>query len=1000
MLMTLVVVHAQSGAGVIRGNVTDELGSLIVNAKVYAKNAPGREVSAQTNSAGAFELRGLAPGSYELRVVAPGFNPFVEKGVTVQAGRVTTHDAQLSVALADESVTVEDKGVSTDADRNADAIVLRSQDLAALPTDPQALAAALQAMAGPPGEGQTGAAVTVDGFSNGQMPPKEAIREVRINQNPYAAENEYPGWGGIEIYTQPGSDKWHGSAAFGFNDESLNSRNPFAPTRAPYQQRTYNFSLSGPVVPKRASFSVNFGRYASDANSVVNATVLDPLTLLPVIFNQSFITPQVSTYGNVRGDLKINQKHTLVGNYTYNANAQDLQGIGGFSLPSRAYQGSSRYHTLQLTETALVNERTVNETRFQYSRGLSRQTSEVAETALNVSDSFFGGGAQVGASSYFQERYELQNFTSRAAGRHFFKVGGRVRGVRLRTMSQSNFGGTYTFAGGFGPKLDDANHLVLGADGQPQIAELGSLERYRRTLLFAREGLSAAQIRSLGGGATQFSIAGGNPQADVNQRDVSLYAQDDWKLRPNLTISPGLRYENQTNISSGFNFAPRVGFAWAPSFGHRKVQPPTDTVTTPTTEAKNTATAPTAASAQGAAKTTGATTTPVAAVATKPPAPPSQPKTVLRGGVGIFYFRVSEDLALQALRFDGVTQQQFVVSDPSVLDLFPRVPAPELLTLFAVPQTRRVVSPTLDPSASVRASFSVERQLPGGVKVTLGFSHGHTLRTTRTVNINAPLAGTYDPRVPTSGVRPLGDSAGNVLQYQSNGKNVSNSLSVSVNGRISKFNFWSSYSLNHTKSRDGGTSGSPFDPYDFGGEWSRSNYDIRHFFYAGGSSPLPHGFSLNTFIIANSGPPFNITTGRDTNGDTFFSERPAFATDLSKPGVVVTPLGAFDPNPAPGQAVIPRNFAQGPSFFSVNLGLEKVFKFGRAIPPKNAAAAVSNANAVTSAESPKPPPKQPVQRPYQLALSLYANNLLNHTNRGTPVGNMASPYFLRSTGPS
>jgi hypothetical protein len=246
----------------------------------------------------------------------------------------------------------------------------------------------------------------------------------------------------------------------------------------------------------------------------------------------------------------------------------------------------------------------------------------------------------------------------------------------------------------------------------------------------------------------------------------------------------------------------------------------------------------------------------------------------------------------------------------------------------------------------------------------------------------------------------LGQGAGNILEYESNGKNVSNSLNVSVNGRIGKINFWSSYSLNKTKSRDGGTSGSPFDPYDFSGEWSRSNYDIRHFFYAGGNYSAPHGFSLNTFIIANSGPPFNITTGRDTNGDTFFSERPAFATDLSKPGVVVTPLGAFDPNPAPGQALIPRNFAQGPSFFSVNMGLEKVFKFGRAIQPKTAAAGVSNAGMVTSANSPKPPPKQPVQRPYQLAMSLYANNLLNHTNRATPIGNLSSPFFLRSTGVS
>jgi hypothetical protein len=91
------------------------------------------------------------------------------------------------------------------------------------------------------------AQVKVDGFSNGQIPPKEAIREVRINNNPFSAENEFPGWTGIEIYTQPGADKWHGAFAFDFNDESLNSRNPFTSTCAPYQQRGYSVNLSGPI---------------------------------------------------------------------------------------------------------------------------------------------------------------------------------------------------------------------------------------------------------------------------------------------------------------------------------------------------------------------------------------------------------------------------------------------------------------------------------------------------------------------------------------------------------------------------------------------------------------------------------------------------------------------------------------------------------------------------------------------------------------------------------
>jgi hypothetical protein len=155
---------------------------------------------------------------------------------------------------------------------------------------------------------------------------------------------------------------------------------------------------------------------------------------------------------------------------------------------------------------------------------------------------------------------------------------------------------------------------------------------------------------------------------------------------------------------------------------------------------------------------------------------------------------------------------------------------------------------------------------------------------------------------------------------------------------------------------------------------------------------------VNTFIVASSGAPFNITIGHDTNGDTFFSERPAFATDLNKPGVIVTPLGAFDPNPALGQRIIPRNFGQGPAFYSVNVGLAKVIKFGRPIPAKAPPPAAANGNVVTATGSQKPPAKPQIQRPYSLSFSLQAGNVLNHTNRGNPVGNMASPYFLKSNG--
>ncbi|HEX2270970.1 MAG TPA: TonB-dependent receptor, partial [Pyrinomonadaceae bacterium] len=499
--------------------------------------------------------------------------------------------------------------------------------------------------------------------------------------------------------------------------------------------------------------------------------------------------------------------------------------------------------------------------------------------------------------------------------------------------------------------------------------EISSLERYRRTLVFSRAGLSAAQIRVLGGGATQFSIAGGNPEATVKQTDVAFYIQDEWKVRPNFTLSPGLRYENQTNIDSNYNFAPRIAFAWSPVFGGGKEATPA------ATPAGATATAPAAPAAPAG-----------------PPAGP--PKTVFRGGVGFFYNRFSEDATLQAIRFNGTNQQQFLVDDPTILDLFPLVPPIDLLDSFSQPQVRRVLADDLTTLRLFRAMFTVEHTLPKNVKLSVSYFHTRVRHANRTVNINAPLGGTFIPGVPDSGVRPLGDAAGNILENQSNGRSVGNSLNVNINGTIRKINFWGGYNLNKSRNTDSGQSGSPFDAYDFSNEFARAPFGTLSFTYFGASYTAPLGFTFNLFGIANSGQPFNITTGRDTNGDTFFSERPAFATDLNEPGVVVTPFGAFDPTPSPGQKIIPRNFGRGPGFASVSLSVGRSFKFGKAIEPK---APPAGAPRTTDANAPQTPPKPaPVQRPYTLAFSMNINNLFNRTNPGIPVGNMASPFFLKS----
>ena len=163
--------------------------------------------------------------------------------------------------------------------------------------------------------------------------------------------------------------------------------------------------------------------------------------------------------------------------------------------------------------------------------------------ALDVSGSFGSGGSQVGNSFNVRKSWELNNFTAKQKGSHAIKFGGRIRHSQIEDTNEGNFGGSWSFSGGFG---------------------LTSIERYQLTLQMQEQGFTPAQIRAAGGGATSFRLNSGNPFADVSQTDYGVFIQDDWRVKPNLTFSYGLRYETQTNAHSKYDFAPRLAVAWSP----------------------------------------------------------------------------------------------------------------------------------------------------------------------------------------------------------------------------------------------------------------------------------------------------------------------------------------------------------------------------------------------------------------------------------------------------
>src|SRR5262249_26527175 len=148
-----------------------------------------------------------------------------------------------------------------------------------------------------------------------------------------------------------------------------------------------------------------------------------------------------------RLDYAINSRNTLVSRYSYNHNVLRNLGVNGFSLPERGFNQSSTSQVFQVTETAVLNATTINETRFQFSHNHSESLGASTIPGLNVSGACGGGGPSAGHATSDRNNWELSNFTQIQKGTHTIKFGGRVRGVHVSDVSPTGFNGSWSFNG-------------------------------------------------------------------------------------------------------------------------------------------------------------------------------------------------------------------------------------------------------------------------------------------------------------------------------------------------------------------------------------------------------------------------------------------------------------------------------------------------------------------------------------------------------------------------
>ncbi len=584
-------------------------------------------------------------------------------------------------------------------------------------------------------------------------------------------------------------------------------------------------------------------------------------------------------------------------------------GIGGFNLVSRAYDQTSVEHAFQATETMVIGTQAIDETRFQFLHQHQTQDSPDTDPSILVSSAFNGGGPANADYSYIHHHYEVQNNLTIARSAHTIKAGIRLRAVSIQDSSQANFDGTWLFGGAYAPILSANFQPVVpglvcnAASLNPGCQTISSIQQYQRTLALAAMGLGGPQIQQLGGGPTQFSLNTGNPLVLVGQVDAGLYAGDDWRARPNLTFSYGLRYEVQTNIHDRTDFAPRLAMAWAPG-----------------------------KAAQG-----------------------GRQKTVIRLGTGIFYDRFNEQNILIAERFNGVSQTQYTVVDPVLANpaAFPAISAIGPLSgLTASSQAIHTVSRPIQAPYVFQTALAVERQLPKNTTIAVTWTNSHGLHQLLSRNINAPLPGTYTG-VTGSGTYPF-PGAGPILEMESAGLYNQNQLVTNINTRVNpKITLFGFYTLSYAFSNTDGVNTFPANQYSLAGEYGPAANDVRNRGTMGGTIATVWGLRLSPLITVQSGAPFNITTSEDVYGDTLSTARPGIATNPNQPGAIQTAYGLLDPNPSAGEAIIPRNFGRGPGLYSVDLRVARTFVLHRGRGEQTARPAGSiDTNAAPSVAAP------------------------------------------------
>jgi hypothetical protein len=897
ILSTVVLASAQTTTGSILGDVTDSAGAVLTSAQVRITNpTTGSSRETVTNNSGFYQISGLPPAEYVVTVEFSGFRSMTRSGVVLPIqGRIKV-DFRMEVGPLTESITVTEGAPLVQPTQNSLQTVVGNRLIRGLPLknrDFLDLTLLAPGVVVDQSSVRTGATDSISFFGMEEahkaiwlegvdfndeattggtnISPAartrlglEAIQEFQVMTTGYSSEFGRSGSGAVNVILKSGGNDIHGNAFYFLRDDSfdkpafqiVNGVATPASDVPPFKRQQYGGTFGGPIIRERAFYFASVERQT--AQDSVQVVIPSPIRAFVESLGMGYDTrstvPRTREQVNAVGKLNFDfaRAHRLDLTYLYDDDNDVNKNVAGSKAADNGFDdaNSSYFATAGLTSTIGTS---VNE--FRLNRSIQRLMRSIPASArflptLDFPTVDIGTDGAASPQGRIQRNWVLANTTSHVLGKHTLKWGGEINIVRAPNVTNENFNGAYRFPRDVAPFVPD--RYTAGFN-----------------LQFARN-------------------QSPDPTYTVIQRDMNMYAlfaNDTWRIRPNVTLNLGLRYD--LRVLKG-DFSGPDAFA-QPGFSPERPEDVWINV------------------AQGPAAPTGVQ-------AWRPI--PNDPldlsprvgfswdvtgagKSVVRASYGVFHDRITTLSLRSGLNsYNGLNIQSVELANPT---FFPTVPPASSLPAAAVTVTG-VPSPKADTPYTQQSSAGFEHAISPSLAVSADFIHllGLNFQMIRNVNAPLPLAVTGGTRVcpfrDALRARGLPECFQMVTQHDMSNRIHLNALAMRLERRFSnRLGFLIGYTLGSVKTWSTGTFGTQvIEPYekfrelDFG----PSDNDVRHRFTGNVVYEFPFQINAGAIITANSAGPYNRTAGRDLNLDFVNNDRPAGVSfnSLRGDGLFITDL--------------------------------------------------------------------------------------------------------------